>query len=174
MCEVDRAVRVPGGSVVRWNFKSCAVHAIHEGRIALCGFWQDRERTGMGQGHYCTKCGLETKTGGFWFLLPARSLSVHFRPHRTTFSGSAKQDGGQKKNVRIGSTARSALSKTGEQARHLLAFMRKQSRQSENLHPDINGVAAAARIWNRELTSTRKEARTLFIFPMSLLQDCWQ
>lgn len=36
LCEVDRAVRVPGGSVVRWNFKSRAVHAIHEGRTLLC------------------------------------------------------------------------------------------------------------------------------------------
>lgn len=37
LCEVDRAVRrVPGGSAVRWNFKSRAVHAIHEGRTSLC------------------------------------------------------------------------------------------------------------------------------------------
>ena len=36
LCEVDRAVRVSGGSAVRWNFKSHAVHAIHEGRGSLC------------------------------------------------------------------------------------------------------------------------------------------
>ncbi|KAJ3583553.1 hypothetical protein NHX12_016917 [Muraenolepis orangiensis] len=36
LCEVDGAVRVPGGSAVRWNFKSRAVHAIHEGRVSLC------------------------------------------------------------------------------------------------------------------------------------------
>ncbi|KAK1884976.1 Zinc finger MYM-type protein 1 [Dissostichus eleginoides] len=36
LCEVDRAVRVPGGSAVRWNFKGRAVHAIHEGRGSLC------------------------------------------------------------------------------------------------------------------------------------------
>ncbi|KAL2093150.1 hypothetical protein ACEWY4_010462 [Coilia grayii] len=33
--DVDRAVSVPGGSAVRWNFKSRAVHAIHEGRGSL-------------------------------------------------------------------------------------------------------------------------------------------
>ena len=36
LCEVDQAVRVPGGSAVRWNFKSRAVHAIHEGHTSLC------------------------------------------------------------------------------------------------------------------------------------------
>lgn len=35
LLEVDRSVRVPGGSAVRWNFKSRAVHAIHEGRVSL-------------------------------------------------------------------------------------------------------------------------------------------
>lgn len=35
LCEVDQAVRGPGGSVVRWNFKNRAVQVIHEGRASL-------------------------------------------------------------------------------------------------------------------------------------------
>lgn len=35
LTEVDNSIRVPGGSATRWNFKSRAVHAIHEGRRSL-------------------------------------------------------------------------------------------------------------------------------------------
>ena len=39
LCEVDQAMRVPGGSAVRWNFKSRPVHAIHEGMYAHRYVW---------------------------------------------------------------------------------------------------------------------------------------
>ena len=54
---------VPGGSDVRWNFKSRTVNAIHEGRGSLCiAFEKDNDRAGMGQRDHCTECFLEAKT----------------------------------------------------------------------------------------------------------------
>ena len=68
LCEVDQAVRVPGGSVVRWNFKSRVIHAIHEGCTSLCVAF-DRIMTEPGWDKYtiAQSAALKQKLEDFYF-----------------------------------------------------------------------------------------------------------
>ena len=72
-------MRVPGGSVVRWNFNSCAVHAIHEGRASLCVAF-DRIMTEPGWDKHTT-----AKSGALKHKLEDFDFSFLLRVFRSIF-----------------------------------------------------------------------------------------
>lgn len=84
LCEVDQAVCVPGGSAVSWNFKSCVVHAIHQGRTSLCvAFDRRMAEPGWDKETITQSAALKQKLEDFDFTFLLRvflSISVLLEP----------------------------------------------------------------------------------------------
>lgn len=135
LCEVDRDVCEPGGSAVRRNFWIHAVHAIHEERRLLCmAFHKIMTEMGWDKETIAQSAALRQKLDDLDFTSLLVVFQSIFRLTETLFQVLQSYDSGHQK-IPGSDQEHSALSKPQEQMTRSLAFMMKQSRQSDNLCP---------------------------------------